>query len=112
MAKKYGKALIGGIGLNVFNENCSKVLGLDYYINSVELTNKEISKDGMVYAYGRLPIMTLMHCPIQVNTHCDCNSCKYIGEFSYYDRRGEYKIERLKLANCQFVLYNQQVVDV
>ena len=112
LAKKYDKTLIGGIGLNIFNENYSKVIGLDYYINSVELTNREISKDGMIYAYGRLPIMTLIHCPIQVNTRCDCKSCKYEGEFSYFDRRGEYKIERLKIANCQFVLYNQQIVDI
>ncbi|MDE7071084.1 MAG: hypothetical protein K2O86_03825, partial [Clostridia bacterium] len=112
LAKKYGKSLIGSIGLNVYNENYSKIVGLDYYINSVELTNKEIANSGMVFAYGRLPIMTLLHCPIQVNTRCDCSNCKYSGEFSYYDKRGEYKIERLKLANCQFILYNQQIVDI
>ncbi len=112
LAKKYGKSLIGSIGLNVYNENYSKIIGLDYYINSIELTNKEIANSGMVYAYGRLPIMTLLHCPIQVNTRCDCSNCKYSGEFSYYDKRGEYKIERVKLANCQFILYNQQIVDI
>ena len=111
LAKKYDKALIGGIGLNIYNSNYSNCVGLDYYINSVELTNKE-AIGGMIYAYGKLPIMTLLHCPVQINTGCECGNCKYNGEFAYYDKRGEYKIERVKIAHCQFVLYNQQIVDI
>ena len=111
LAKKYGKALIGGIGLNIYNFKYSDSIGLDYYINSVELTNKE-AIGGMVYAYGRLPIMTMLHCPVQINTGCECGNCKYNGEFSYFDKRGEYKIERIKVNFCQFVLYNQQIVDI
>lgn len=111
LAKKYGKALIGGIGLNIYNFKYSDSIGLDYYINSVELTNKE-AIGGMVYAYGRLPIMTMLHCPVQINTGCECGNCKYNGEFSYFDKRGEYKIERIKVNYCQFVLYNQQIVDI
>lgn len=99
LAKKYDKMLIGGIGLNIFNSNYSSVIGLDYYINSVELTDRE-AIGGMTYAYGKLPIMTLVHCPVQINTGCNCNTCKYSGEFSYFDKRGKYKIERIKLANC------------
>ncbi|MDE7192282.1 MAG: U32 family peptidase [Clostridia bacterium] len=111
LAKKYDKALIGGIGLNIYNSNYSNCVGLDYYINSVELTNKE-AIGGMTYAYGKLPIMTLLHCPVQINTGCECGNCKCNGEFAYYDKRGEYKIERVKIAHCQFVLYNQQIVDI
>ncbi|MDE5911417.1 MAG: hypothetical protein K2H24_03700, partial [Clostridia bacterium] len=111
LAKKYDKALIGGIGLNIYNLNYSDWIGLDYYINSVELTNKE-ALGGMIYAYGKLPIMTMVHCPVQINTGCECSNCKYGGEFSYFDKRGEYKIERFKVNHCQFVLYNQQVVDI
>ena len=111
LAKKYGKSLVGGIGLNIFNSNYSNCIGTDYYVNSVELTNRE-SVGGMIYAYGKLPIMTLLHCPIQINTGCDCNNCKYTGEFSYFDKRGEYKVERIKVVHCQFILYNQQIVDI
>ncbi|MDE6474362.1 MAG: U32 family peptidase [Clostridia bacterium] len=111
LAKKYGKALVGGIGLNIYNVNYSDTIGLDYYINSVELTNKE-ALGGMIYSFGRLPIMTLLHCPVQINTGCECGNCKYNGEFSYFDKRGEYKIERIKVNHCQFVLYNQQIVDI
>ncbi|MDE5755502.1 MAG: U32 family peptidase [Clostridia bacterium] len=111
LAKKYGKSLIGGIGLNVFNSNYADCVGLDYYINSVELTNKE-AVGGMAYAYGKLPIMTLLHCPVQINTGCNCGNCKYSGKFSYFDKRGEYEIERIKVANCQFILLNQQIVDI
>lgn len=111
LAKKFNMELIGGIGLNVYNEGYAKVLGLDGYINSVELTNLERC-GGMTYAYGKLPIMTLLHCPIQVNSGCDCASCNYKGSFYYYDKRGSYLIERIKLSHCQFILYNQQNIDI
>ncbi|MDE6275033.1 MAG: U32 family peptidase [Clostridia bacterium] len=111
LAKKYDKTLIGGIGLNIFNSNYPDIIGLDYYINSVELANRELV-GGMTYAYGKLPIMTLLHCPVQINTGCNCNTCKYMGTFSYFDKRGEYKIERQKISHCQFILYNQQIVDI
>ncbi|MDE5616490.1 MAG: hypothetical protein K2I78_01725, partial [Clostridia bacterium] len=50
--------------------------------------------------------------PIQVSTRCDCSNCKYDENFSYFDKRGEYKVRRLKFKYCQFELYNQQTVDV
>ena len=112
LAKKFNKLLIGGIGLNIFNNQYSKVLGLDRAINSVELNKNELLDEEIIYGYGRLPIMTLLHCPVQVNTKCDCKTCKYNGEFSYYDRRGEYRISRYKLNFCQFELYNQQIIDI
>lgn len=110
LAKKLNKIAIGGIGLNIYNENYARELSLDYYINSIELTNRELCL-GMIYAYGRLPVMTMLHCPIQVNTSCKCDNCKFGGEFKYFDKRGGYLIERTKLAYCQFTMNNQQSVD-
>ncbi len=111
LAKKYNKILMGGIGLNVYNSGYAKVMGLDLYINSVELNNMELC-GGITYAYGRLPIMTLLHCPVQVNSGCDCSTGKYDGDFYYYDKRGSYLIERIKLNYCQFIVYNQQIIDI
>ncbi|MDE6614163.1 MAG: hypothetical protein K2K24_01505 [Clostridia bacterium] len=112
LGKKYGKKIIGGIGLNIFNNSYSKILGLNGVINSVELNKSELVNGGIIYGYGKLPIMTLLHCPVQVNTKCDCNTCKYKGDFSYFDKRGEYQISRNKIRYCQFELYNQQIIDV
>lgn len=112
LAKKYEKKIIGGIGLNIFNNSYSKIMGLNGFVNSVELNKNELIENGIVYGYGKLPIMTLLHCPVQVNTKCDCNTCKYKGNFSYFDKRGEYQISRNKIHYCQFELYNQQIIDV
>ena len=112
LARKYGLKLVGGIGLNIYNDNIQNVLGLDEQIMSVELNSKELLKGGIIYAYGLLPVMTLLHCPVQVNTGCSCADCRYDGDFYYYDRRGKYLIKRLKLNYCQFSLYNQQKLDI
>lgn len=112
LAKKYQKKLLGGIGLNIYNSSWKKVLGFDEEISSVELTKNELINDSVLYAYGLLPIMTLLHCPVQVNTGCDCKNCNYTGDFCYYDKRGQYLIKRTKLNYCQFTLFNQQKVDI
>ncbi len=111
LAKKFGVAIVGGLGLNIYNKNYASIVGLNHFINSAELTYEE-SVGGMTFAFGRLAIMTLLHCPVQVNTGCTCNDCRYNGEFKYFDRRGSYDIERTKIEFCQFSLYNQQIIDI
>lgn len=112
LARRYPKLIVGGIGLNIYNSNYPKILGLNCAVNSVELNKNELIADALIYGFGRLAVMTLLHCPIQVNTNCNCSDCKYNGNFSYFDKRGEYKLERIKLKYCQFELYNQQIVDI
>ncbi len=112
LARRYSKLIVGGIGLNIYNSNYPKILGLNCAVNSVELNKNELIDDALIYGFGRLAVMTLLHCPIQVNTNCNCLDCKYNGNFSYFDKRGEYKLERIKLKYCQFELYNQQIVDI
>lgn len=112
LARRYSKPVVGGIGLNIYNSNYPKILGLNCAVNSVELNKNELIDDALIYGFGRLAVMTLLHCPIQVNTNCNCLDCKYNGNFSYFDKRGEYKLERIKLKYCQFELYNQQIVDI
>ncbi len=112
LAKKYSKRLIGGAGLNIYNSKAKDILGFDNQISSVELNKNELIENSIIYAYGLLPVMTLLHCPVQVNTGCDCASCKYNGDFYYYDKRGQYLIKRTKLKYCQFTLFNQQKMDI
>nr|MDE7215331.1 DUF3656 domain-containing protein [Clostridia bacterium] len=112
LAKEFNKEILGGIGLNIYNDNYRNILGLDCAVNSIELNKNELIDNALIYGFGKLPIMTLLHCPIQVSTRCDCSNCKYDENFSYFDKRGEYKVRRLKFKYCQFELYNQQTVDV
>jgi len=112
LARKYNKSVIGGIGLNIYNDSYSKNVGLCDAIASVELTANELPCESLVYAYGPLPVMTLLHCPIQVNTGCDCSDCKYCGDFYYYDKKEKYRVSRYKLNNCVFTLFNPYNIDI
>ncbi|MEG2413774.1 MAG: U32 family peptidase [Clostridia bacterium] len=114
-AREYGLVAIGGQGLNLYNERAAQVLGLDNYLSSVELTLDEQSnmrKNHIVYSYGELTVMTLCHCPIQLNTKCSCATCKYQGDFFYYDKMAKYRICRTKLKNCYFNVKNPQKIDI
>lgn len=106
---------IGGMGLNIYNNRYANVVGLDNFIPSVELNMAELNelkKYNIVFGFGRLVVMNLSHCPVQLNTKCTCNSCKYNGDFCYRDKKEEYVLSQKILANCYFDMYNPQVVDI
>lgn len=111
IAYERGLSVIGGIGLNIYNSEMASVCGLTNYIASAELNSDEINdmqKDNNcigVYAYGKLPVMTFAHCPIQNITGCDCKTCLY-KPFYLKDKYGEYYIDRQKSVNCSFTMYN------
>ena len=81
----------GDIGLNVFNKLTSdffKDLGFKSLTLSPELNSSQIQKiinkndvEINVISYGRLPVMTMKHCPFSVIKNCrdekSCPSCKY-----------------------------------
>lgn len=81
----------GDIGLNVFNK-----LSLDFFDNlgfnsitlSPELNSGQIQKiiapsdaEINVISYGRVPVMTMKHCPVSIIKNCvderNCPSCKF-----------------------------------
>lgn len=81
----------GDIGLNVFNKVTSDFLcdlGLKYITLSPELNSGQIQKiinkndaEINVISYGRVPVMTMKHCPFSVIKNCkdekNCPTCKY-----------------------------------
>ncbi|MEG1609410.1 MAG: hypothetical protein RR348_06035 [Clostridia bacterium] len=112
LAKELNLTVIGGIGLNIYNNFTVGYLSnifVDFtYYYSLELNLKEIWYDdnGYIYSEGIIPIMTLCHCPIQLNTTCDCAHCKYI-DINYVDKTGSvFKIARKQLTKCYFNILN------
>lgn len=116
LAEEYGLKAFAGIRLNVFNSRFKKVSGMDDIVFSPELTLREIDdigdKNGFVYAYGLLPVMTLCHCPVQVSTGCNCGNCAYDGDFYYSDKMASYLVKRTKIKRCLFELFNPVIVDI
>ncbi|MDD7351582.1 MAG: U32 family peptidase [Clostridia bacterium] len=116
LAKKFGLAKVGGYGLNIYNQDALETMGLDYAIASPELNLgqlKSLQQDKiMVFGYGLVQVMTLSHCPVQLNTGCSCANCKYDGEFRYKDKVASYTVVRYKSGHCYFALHNPSIVDV
>lgn len=108
------RKVLGGFGLNVFNRLHAQSLGVSDYCISAELSHLEIvtfDKSVAIYAFGRLPLMTLAHCPIQNIKKCKCNKCEY-KDFSLVDSFGEFPIRRTKVVNCSFVLKNNALTNI
>ncbi|MGN0789779.1 MAG: hypothetical protein ACI4MY_07550, partial [Christensenellales bacterium] len=116
LAKKCGLAAVGGYGLNIYNRGAIAELGLDYTIASLELNVGQLKsfdrEQIMVFGYGWVQVMTLSHCPVQLNTGCNCANCKYEGEFWYKDKIADYLVVRYKAGRCYFALHNPSIVDV
>ena len=89
--KDDGLEINGDLGLNVFNKVTSDFLydlGLKSITLSPELNSGQIQKitnkndvEINVISYGRLPVMTMKHCPFSVIKNCKdekaCPTCKY-----------------------------------
>ena len=108
------KDTIGGFGLNIANSYTVDFLascGVESFIKSIE---DYLSKDlggGNVYT-GKIPLMTLCHCPFKVNYGGDCSKCKYSDGLVYRQESGkEFEIRRYKLNNCYFELLGKTKAD-
>ena len=109
---EYDKIPMLGSSMNVFNDKLPKELGVDLYLNSLELTKDEYIKGAYTYVYGPVSLMTFTHCPIQLNTGCTCKDCKYKGTFTYSNRGKSYTVARHKLVNCYFEMYHPSIIDI
>ena len=89
--KDEGLEINGDLGLNVFNRltsNFFKDLGLNSITLSPELNSSQIQKivnkndtELNLISYGRLPVMTMKHCPFSIIKNCkdekSCPTCRY-----------------------------------
>ncbi|MBS6719885.1 MAG: U32 family peptidase [Peptoniphilus harei] len=89
--KDGGLEINGDIGLNVFNRLTSdffRDLGLKSITLSPELNSSQIQKiankndtELNLISYGRLPVMTMKHCPFSIIKNCkdekSCSTCRY-----------------------------------
>ena len=112
IARDMDKACIFGMGMNVLNAKNLDIFDIKEYVQSVELAYTENIKGAYIYSYGYIPLMTLTHCPVQINTGCNCSSCKYSGDFDYVNRGNHYKLTREKVSNCYFTLSSPKVLDL
>lgn len=89
--KDDGLEINGDIGINVFNRLTSdffRDLGLNSITLSPELNSSQIQKivnkndtELNLISYGRLPVMTMKHCPFSIIKNCkdekSCPTCRY-----------------------------------
>jgi|AGTN01.3.fsa_nt_gi Collagenase and related proteases len=101
----------GGIGLNIFNTSTLGFLGdADFLTASPELAEEEIApllSAGCFYFSGRLPIMTLAHCPIKL-VGGSCSGCKYGEGITYREGKRVYGLKRSRMKLCSFTLYAEE----
>lgn len=111
-ARQFGLRYIGGMGLNLFNDQIVQEFGdADTFVYSLELTLREIdnfkNKGGVVFVDGKLPLMKVVHCPYKLVLGCSCATCKGDETLVYTDEFGnEFEFMRRRDAKCSFELFN------
>lgn len=107
-ARENNLKYIAGMGLNIYNDITFEYYSdAEYIVISPEIGKSALlDKGGVIFAAGRLPLMTLLHCPLSVvyGTKCVCN--KRGERLSYSDGKNNFQIIPTVSKNCQFTLYN------
>ena len=114
LGKKLGKKVVASWTLNIANTKNPLLKTADQVIMSAELNYGELKKfKGMtVYAYGRLPLMYLNHCPRKVNG-ITCTNCSEVKSIAYCDEKGEYPIRKKTIGGyCQHEMLNSEITDL
>ncbi len=108
--------VLGGHELNITNAEAARFWN-DFGVRacgSAELTLRrardilELCPD--IVAYGRVPLMTLLHCPIR-DSGANCGDCA--GDRALCDRMNEnFPLEREKLGSCHVNVLNAHRLDL
>jgi putative protease len=112
LADKLSKKVVASYNLNITNSKNPLIKVCNQYIISTELNKKEIAsfKGGLIYTYGRLPLMYLTHCP-RLLAGQKCNQCG--GDMVYKDQKGEYPIISQKFnGSCVHTLKNGIITNI
>ncbi len=109
IAKDYGKKLIIGSGVNVFN--AFDINYLKQLTNNI-VVSKELSKEDLkefkdiayIFTYGNVKLMELIYCPFGRN----CGECKRGNYFKMTDEKGyKFYLRRQRInGKCRFEVYN------
>ncbi len=115
LLERFGLVL-GGHELNITNAESAR-FWRDFGVRacvSAELTIRR-ARDILnlcpdIVAYGRVPLMTLLHCPMR-DANGDCRDCA--GNRTLFDRMGEqFPLEREKLGSCHVNVLNAHRLDL
>ncbi len=118
-AQREGLPVVGDIALNVTNPQTRDFYleqGLERVTLSPELNASQIrdcskGQEGRCEAVvqGRLPLMTLSHCPLRASTEGEEEGCRACSGHLLIlrDRKGvEFPVRRTRLSQCQQTLFN------
>ncbi len=104
---KRGYSVIAGAGHNVLNTyavHALKALGASAVCPSIEggeLTNSPLP----IALGGKMPLMTLAHCPYKTLFDNDCAKCTYKEGLTLAREKKVYNVRRVRVSQCYFQLY-------
>lgn len=107
LANQFDMQCIAGLGLNIYNQYTIGSLRAKYFIASPE--NYKDLNNAFVYAFGKLPLMTIKFCPFKNN----CSSCSYDNNYCLKDDHNKLlKIRRVRLSRCYFQLLDEDGLNL
>ena len=91
---------------NTFAIKCLNNLNITTICSSIEANPDFVKNNNLIgFSEGNFPLMTFAHCPYKSVSKTTCDTCKFNGLLAYSNPNlGTYKINRIKLKNCQFEL--------
>ena len=104
------RRVIFGPLMNIYNTLFVSNIGLNNYLASLELTDKDSIRGGYL-ADSKIELMQFKHCPIIIMTGCNCSNCQYKHQISYHQNNNKYILERVKLNNCSFRLLKDEKIS-
>ena len=107
--------IICNYSINAFNSatlNVLSELGASAVVRSVEYVDGGFkNKNFITFAYGKVNLMTFVHCPFKVAYGCNCDNCCYLKGLSYNLNGDSFAIKRCKLSKCYFYLKDNKLVN-
>lgn len=103
--------VIAGAGHNVANRFAaqqSKELGAIAFAESIEYAQEGKLPLVRVEVKDELPLMTFAHCPFKTIYGNDCSKCTYKQGLVLKRERHEYKLRRIRIAQCYFQLFPKE----
>jgi len=107
LARESKHPYIAGFGLNIFNtESAALFFDADLVCASIE----EPTCGDVVFAGGKIPLMSFAHCPVSVAYSRRCEQCdKSVDYLTYKNMDNSYLIRRNEWGGCHFTMYQDKL---